>query len=53
VEPVFQLELSAVDASPAAKYGERVQVRFDHGNTTLAQRWFRAGRQLFLRSFGV
>jgi putative peptide zinc metalloprotease protein len=52
-QQVFQLELAFVDEIPRAYFGERVQVRFDHGRTPLAQQWYRRGRQLFLRSFGV
>ncbi|MCZ6831910.1 MAG: hypothetical protein O7F73_20430 [Gammaproteobacteria bacterium] len=52
-QQVFQLELAVLDEIPAAYYGERVQVRFDHGAVPLAQQWYRRGRQLFLRSFGV
>ena len=52
-QQVFQLELALLDEIPPAHFGERVQVRFDHGNEPLAQQWYRRGRQLFLRSFGV
>jgi putative peptide zinc metalloprotease protein len=52
-QQVFQLELALLDEVPAALYGERVQVRFDHGALPLARQWYRRGRQLFLRSFGV
>lgn len=52
-QQVFQLELAFIDQIPKAYFGERVQVRFDHGKAPLAQQWYRRGRQLFLRSFGV
>jgi putative peptide zinc metalloprotease protein len=52
-QQVFQLELALLDEIPVSYYGERVQVRFDHGTLPLAQQWYRRGRQLFLRSFGV
>jgi putative peptide zinc metalloprotease protein len=52
-QQVFQLELAFNGEIPRAYFGERVQVRFDHGSVPLAQQWYRRGRQLFLRSFGV
>ena len=52
-QQVFQLELAFSGDIPRAYFGERVQVRFDHGSAPLAQQWYRRGRQLFLRSFGV
>ncbi|MCZ6829747.1 MAG: hypothetical protein O7F73_09200 [Gammaproteobacteria bacterium] len=52
-QQVFQLELAFTGEIPRAYFGERVQVRFDHGSAPLAQQWYRRGRQLFLRSFGV
>jgi putative peptide zinc metalloprotease protein len=52
-QQVFQLELAFIEQIPKAYFGERVQVRFDHGSEPLAQQWYRRGRQLFLRSFGV
>jgi putative peptide zinc metalloprotease protein len=52
-QQVFQLELALLDPIPRAYFGERVQVRFDHGSAPLATQWYRLGRQLFLRSFGV
>jgi putative peptide zinc metalloprotease protein len=52
-QQVFQLELAFTDQIPRAYFGERVQVRFGHGSAPLAEQWYRLGRQLFLRSFGV
>jgi len=52
-QQLFQFELQLTDAFPPAYFGERVQVRFDHGRETLAKQWFRVGRRLFLSSFGV
>ncbi|RLA18832.1 MAG: peptidase M50, partial [Gammaproteobacteria bacterium] len=52
-QQLFQFELQLTDAYPPAYFGERVQVRFDHGRETLAKQWFRVGRRLFLSSFGV
>ncbi len=52
-QQVFQLELALTDQIPKAYFGERVQVRFDHGSAPLAEQWYRLGRQLFLRSLGV
>jgi putative peptide zinc metalloprotease protein len=52
-QQIFQLELALLEDIPDAYYGERVQVRFDHGSAPLARQWYRRGRQLFLRSFGV
>jgi putative peptide zinc metalloprotease protein len=52
-QKVFQLDLAFVDQIPRVYFGERVQVRFNHGKVPLAQQWYRSIRQLFLRSFGV
>ncbi len=49
---VFQLELE-LDAQPAALYGGRVHVRFDHVREPLARQWYRGLRRLFLTRFNV
>jgi putative peptide zinc metalloprotease protein len=46
----FELELPA---TPALVLGEHVYVRFEHGAEPLAQRIYRAVRQLFMRQFTV
>jgi len=35
------------------KIGERVFVRFDHGEVPLVEQWYHFFRQLFLRRFSV
>lgn len=52
-EPVFQIELRFPPEADARNLGERVYIRFDHGSESLAMQLYRAGRQLFLRRFGV
>jgi len=46
----FEVELPPL---AALHVGERVFVRFDHGNVPLGLQWIRAVRQLFLRRFNV
>ncbi|MGH8660381.1 MAG: HlyD family efflux transporter periplasmic adaptor subunit [Burkholderiales bacterium] len=46
----FEIELPAVRA---AGLGERVYVRFEHGNETIAEQAWRSVRQLFLRALTV
>jgi putative peptide zinc metalloprotease protein len=52
-QQLFQFEIQLLEDRPGSFFGERVQVRFDHGSETLAVQIFRTGRQLFLSSFGV
>jgi putative peptide zinc metalloprotease protein len=53
LEKVFQLDLALLDEAPYLHFGERVYVRFAHGDMPLGQQWYWIGRQLFLRHFGV
>ncbi|MFT5417074.1 MAG: putative peptide zinc metalloprotease protein [Gammaproteobacteria bacterium] len=53
LEKVFQLDLAVLNDIPTAYFGERVYVRFEHGEMPLGQQWYWMGRQLFLRHFGV
>ena len=53
LEKVFQLDLALLDEVPGAYFGERVYVRFAHGDMPLGKQWYWMGRQLFLRHFGV
>jgi putative peptide zinc metalloprotease protein len=53
LEKVFQLDLAVLEDIPTAYFGERVYVRFEHGEMPLGQQWYWMGRQLFLRHFGV
>lgn len=53
LEKVFQLDLALLDEAPHAYFGERVYVRFSHGELPLGKQWYWMGRQLFLRHFGV
>ncbi|MNC84736.1 hypothetical protein D3C83_03010 [compost metagenome] len=46
----FEIELPS---TRAAGLGERVYVRFEHGNETIADQVWRSLRQLFLRQFTV
>jgi putative peptide zinc metalloprotease protein len=46
----FEVELSAASL---AGLGERVYVRFEHGNETVAEQLWRSVRQMFLRRFTV
>ncbi len=53
LEKVFQLDLALLEQAPHAQFGERVYVRFSHGELPLGKQWYWMGRQLFLRHFGV
>lgn len=53
LQPVFQFELALAEHAQAPHKGARVFVRFDHGAEPLFQRWYRRGRQLFLKHFDV
>ena len=53
LEKVFQLDLAFSDEPPRSHFGERVHVRFTHGELPLGKQWYWMGRQLLLRHFGV
>ena len=53
LEKVFHIELTLAEPLETAHFGERVQVRFDHGTQPLASQLYRFGRQTLLRHFGV
>jgi putative peptide zinc metalloprotease protein len=52
-EKLFQLDLALPADARIGGIGERVYVRFEHGNEPLANRGFRAVRRLFLGRLGV
>ena len=52
-QKLFEFELEFPAASDVAHVGSRVFVRFDHGTETLASRWYRGFRLLFLNRFNV
>ncbi|KPK38146.1 MAG: hypothetical protein AMJ69_09200 [Gammaproteobacteria bacterium SG8_47] len=53
LQPLFHIDVSLPDETPAAYLGRRVYVRFDHGNEAIAWRLARSLRQLFLRQLDV
>jgi putative peptide zinc metalloprotease protein len=53
IELFFELDLELPAAAANGRWGERVMVRFDHGPTSLAQRFSRVVRQTFLTRFNV
>jgi putative peptide zinc metalloprotease protein len=53
LQKVFQFDLALAEPLPSPQFGQRVQVRFDHGSEPLARQWQRSLRQLFLGRFGV
>jgi len=50
---LFQVELALPGTAPAADVGQRVHVRFGHGEEPLAWQWGRRLEQMFLRGFGA
>ena len=52
-DSVFQLDLVISDQMNMRNIGQRVYVRFDHGQVPLAKQWYHILRQLFLRRFSV
>jgi putative peptide zinc metalloprotease protein len=52
LDPVFVLDL-AVPSQQLERLGERVHVRFDHGQSTLAQQWSHRAHQVFLKALGA
>jgi putative peptide zinc metalloprotease protein len=53
LESLFQFDLQLPAGTPLRGLGERVYVRFDHGDEALARRLYRQIRQLFLNRFDV
>ncbi len=53
LQPLFHIDVSLPDDTPAAYLGRRVFVRFDHGNEAVGWRLARSMRQLFLRQLDV
>jgi putative peptide zinc metalloprotease protein len=53
LEVVFQMDVKLPEGTPDHRIGERVYVRFQHRNHTLAWRISRTARQLFLRRFDL
>jgi putative peptide zinc metalloprotease protein len=51
LEVVFQMDVALPEGTSDHRIGERVYVRFEHGDRTLAWRLSRTARQLFLRRF--
>ncbi|MFD1343365.1 HlyD family efflux transporter periplasmic adaptor subunit [Litorisediminicola beolgyonensis] len=51
LESFYQVDLAADAALPVAVYGDRVHVRFSHGNTPLAARLWRGATRVFLKYF--
>ena len=49
LEVVFQMDVKLPEGMTDHRIGERVYVRFEHGDRTLASRLSRSARQLFLR----
>lgn len=53
LESVLRLDLRLTEAPAVAVYGDRVYVRFSHGNEPVAARLYRGIMQVFLRYFSV
>jgi putative peptide zinc metalloprotease protein len=53
LQSVFVLDVTLREEPSAWRIGQRAYVKFDHGNQPLAEQWYRRGRQLFIRRFGV
>jgi len=53
VERVFIVDLALPATVSTVTFGERVHVRFDHGNEPVVRQVLRRLRQLFLSRFGV
>lgn len=53
LQSIFVVDLALEDDPGSWRIGQRAYVKFDHGSEPLASQWFRLGRQLFLRHFGV
>lgn len=50
-EPVYQMDIEVVGDISIPVYGARVHVRFEHDDTPLAGRLWRAGTRVFLKYF--
>lgn len=50
---IFQVELALPEGMPLVDVGQRVHVRFGHGEEPLAWQWSRRLEQVFLRRFGA
>ena len=50
---VFQVEIELPAGAPDAGIGQRVHVRFSHGEEPLARQWGRRLEQLFMRGLGA
>lgn len=53
LESLFQLDIRPKDGAVDARVGGRVIVRFDHGASPIALRFYRYVRQLFMARFDV
>ena len=53
LENIFLIDLHVDESIELLRLGGRAYVRFDHGATPLAQRWYREIRQLLLGRFDV
>ena len=53
LENIFLIDLHVEESIELLRLGGRAYVRFDHGATPLAQRWYREIRQLLLGRFDV
>jgi putative peptide zinc metalloprotease protein len=53
LEVVFQMNVKLPQGTPDRRIGERVYVRFQYGNHTLAWRISRTAGKLFLRRFDL
>ncbi|MCA0919580.1 biotin/lipoyl-binding protein [Pseudooceanicola nanhaiensis] len=53
LEPVFLLDLEVGAPTQVNSYGDRVFVRFSHGETPIAARLYRAGTRIFLKYFAA
>jgi putative peptide zinc metalloprotease protein len=53
VEKIFEVDVETAPAPPSPVIGSRVYLRFDHGLESLAARWVRSLRQLFLSRLDV
>jgi putative peptide zinc metalloprotease protein len=49
-EPVVLVDVALPDTA-LTRVGSRAWVRFDHGSTPLAARWYRQARQVLLQHF--
>jgi len=52
-EKIFMFDLTLPEGERLYPVGGRIYARFDHGWEPLVWRWYRSGRELFLRRFNV